>query len=285
MKKVSLLILGGAFILFLIGCTGGHLTVDESYSVLKPVKQLELPEQVSENLVITISNVADEGSSYKNHIDLMVNDRLIKPNWSVSNVEKAYTYKLRLRPGYYEVKAKYYAYVGWGEDKYSITTNELVRVSSDRRTVLTCEIIKEASGAPVNSKMYFKVSSEPFEVTQSVPTLPRKPLEIAVRPVLPEKPLVAPKLVTEILEVPPVEAIGKESTVFLQINSIPEQAEVVVDDKFVGQSPLRVLVDRNVDHVVRISAPGYKNATKVLDHSLFGQEKAVHLIHELELVK
>ncbi len=285
MRKISLLTLGGAFTLFLFGCSGGHLSVDESYSVLKPVKQLELPEQVSENLIITISNVADEGSSYKNHVDLLINDRLIKPNWSVSNVEKAYTYKLRLRPGYYKVKANYYAYVGWGEDKYAIITNELVRVTSDRRTVLSCDIVKEPSGVPVNSKMYFKVSSEPFEVMQPLSSQPRKGLEIAVKPVLPEKPLVEPKFVTEIQKVPAVETIDKESMVYLQINTIPDQAEVVVDEKFVGQSPLRILVDRNVDHVVRISAPGYKNATKVLDHSLFGQEKAVHLIHELDLVK
>jgi len=285
MKKVSLVIIGGAFVLLLIGCSGGQLTVDESYSVLKPVKQLELPEQVSENLVITISNVADEGSSYKNHIDLQINDRLIKPNWAVSNVEKAYTYKLRLRPGYYKVKANYYAYVGWGEDKYAITTNELVRVSADRRTVLTCEIVKEPSGAPVNPKMYFKVSTEPFEVTQAVPATPRKPLEIAVKPVLPEKPVVKPKLLTEISDVPVIESDNNVRTVYLQINTIPEQAEVIVDEKFVGQSPLRILVDRNSDHVVRISAPGYKNATKVLDHSLFGQEKAVHLIHELDAIK
>lgn len=149
-------------LLIIIGCTGGTLSVDESYAVLKPVKQLELPEQVSENLIVKVSNVADEGSSYKNYLELFINGKKIQPNWAVSNVQRTYVYKLRLRPGYYKVRAKYYAYVGWGEEKYPIESQELVKVLPDKKTILTCDIQKEPNGVPVNKKMYFKKKIEPL---------------------------------------------------------------------------------------------------------------------------
>ena len=147
-------------LLFLFGCSGGKLTVDESYTELRPVKQLDLPEQVKENLVISLENVADQGSSYKNRVELLINNRRIEPNWLVSNIENTYTYKLKVRPGYYEVKAFYYAFVGWGENKYKIEAQELVPVSHDKCTILSCEIAKKTNGEPVNKNMYFKVATE-----------------------------------------------------------------------------------------------------------------------------
>jgi hypothetical protein len=161
-------ILSSLFILFIalliVGCAGGTLTVEESYDVLRPVKQLDLPEQVAENLIIKISNVADEGSSYKNRVEVFINDKRIKPNWLISNVENTYTYSLRVRPGYYKVNAYYYAYVGWGEEKYPIETHDLVAVLPDKMTTVSCDIVKEGNGVPVNNKMYFKQESKPIKV-------------------------------------------------------------------------------------------------------------------------
>ena len=145
----------------IIGCAGsGKLLMDETYSALKPIKQLELPEQIENNLVVKISNVADEASSYKNRLELYLNNRLIEPNWLVSNVQNTFIYKMKLKPGYYEVKAFYYAYVGWGDEKFRIESQELVRVTPTTRTILTCPITKKPNGVPVNKKMYFKVKTE-----------------------------------------------------------------------------------------------------------------------------
>jgi hypothetical protein len=165
MIKVFIIVLNAAVLIFLFGCSGGKLTVDESYSELRPVKQLELPEQIKDNLIITLDNVADEGSSFKNRVELLINDRRIEPNWLVSNVENTFTYKLKVRPGYYDVKAFYYAYIGWGDNKYKIEAQELVRVSHDQCTRLTCEIAKKTNGEPVNKNMHFKATFEPFNQT------------------------------------------------------------------------------------------------------------------------
>jgi hypothetical protein len=156
-----------AVFILLNGCASSKITVDEAYKSLKPVKQLELPEQVENNLVIVLENIADEGSSYKNRIDLFINDKKVQPNWSVSNVEKTYTFKLKVKPGYYKVRADYYAYIGWGEDKFPIETKDLVRVTHDARTIVKCKIAKEPNGEPVNKKMYFKMESTPFKISQA----------------------------------------------------------------------------------------------------------------------
>ena len=165
-KWHTLLILPVMFsLLFIMNCSVGTISVDETYSTLRPVKQLELPEQVTDNLVIEISNVADLGSSYKNRVDVFVNDKKIKPNWVLTNVEETYIYKLRLRPGYYKVKSHYYAYIGWGEEKYIIESQDLVKVYADKRNYVTCDIVKKPNGEPVNQKMYFKQRIEPLNST------------------------------------------------------------------------------------------------------------------------
>jgi hypothetical protein len=54
---------------------------------------------------------------------------------------------------------------------------------------------------------------------------------------------------------------------FLQINTIPENARVFVDDKLVGQSPVRIKLDATVDHAVQISCEGYQTVVKYVDHA------------------
>ncbi len=158
MRLRILIVLFAAF--YIMGCAAGHLTVDEAYDVLRPVKPLELPEQTTENFVVTISNVADEGSSYKNRVDLYVNGKRVDPNWLVSNIQDDFVYKMKVRPGYYDIKAYYYAYIGWGDQKYKIVTSELIPVSHDRITHAKCEIAKKPNGEPVNKVMYFETSRE-----------------------------------------------------------------------------------------------------------------------------
>lgn len=253
MKKFRfgfLLILG---IYFLIGCKG-NVSIDEAYNAIRPVKQLELPEQVEENFVVIIENVADEGSSYKNRIDLYINDYKINPDWLVSNVQNTYEYRMRMRPGYYELKAHYNAYIGWGEDKYEIKSEDLIRVQHDKRTVVTAEIVKKPNGEPVNKTMYFTAKLEDLKSPSAKETKQRP---------MPDQPKIGEKIA-------------------LQINTVPEHAQVIIDDKVVGQSPLRYDVTRHEDHIIQISAPGYKTTTKYIDRAKMGTQSVYHVIQELE---
>ncbi|MBN1464186.1 PEGA domain-containing protein [candidate division KSB1 bacterium] len=236
-----------------LGCKG-QVTVDEAYNAIRPVKQLELPDQVEENVVIIIENVADPGSSYKNRLDLYINDHKISPDWLVSNVQNDYIYRLRMRPGYYDLKAYYYAYVGWGEDKYEIKSEELVRVQHDKKTVVRAEIVKRPNGEPVNKTMYFTAKLEDFaEKTTEHQRQSESPGEQRV-----------------------------SDTVMLQINTVPEHAQIIIDDKVVGQSPLRYEVSRSEDHILQISAAGYRTKTKFVDHAKVGSRDIYHVVQELE---
>jgi len=151
-------------------CAGGRITVDQSYQQLSPVKPLELPEQIHDNLVVVLDNVANETDSYKNYVELYINDKKIEPNWLVTNVQDKYVYRLRVRPGYYDVRAKYYAYVGWGEDDYEIKSHKLVRVQHDKRTVVECYITKNPNGTPVNTPLYFETRTEEYSKTSTAKT-------------------------------------------------------------------------------------------------------------------
>ncbi|MBN1480553.1 PEGA domain-containing protein [candidate division KSB1 bacterium] len=245
-QRGFLLILG---IFFLIGCKG-NVSVDEAYNAIRPVKQLELPDQIEENFVVIIENVADEGTSYKNRVDLYINGHKINPDWLVSNVQNKYVYRMRMRPGYYELKAYYNAYVGWGEDKYEILSEELIRIQHDKRTVVTADIVKKPNGEPVNKKMYFTAKFEDF-TKETKKRQDSEPVEI-------------------------------DSFIDLQINTVPEHAQIIIDDKVVGQSPLRYKVTRNEDHIIQISAPGYRTKTKFIDHAKMGSQNIYHVIQELE---
>jgi len=194
LRRIIATVVVTALAVTFIGCAGnGKLMIDETYSELKPVKQLELPDQLENNLVIKIANVADQSASYKNRLELFVNDRMIEPNWLVSNVQDTYTYEMKLKPGYYKVKAYYYAYVGWGDEKFRIEAQDLVRITPVTQTVLSCAIEKKPNGVPVNDKMYFKVKSDsliaPAKAEKKVIIEPAEPKSSApeiAKPVVPK---------------------------------------------------------------------------------------------------
>jgi len=255
MKKFAIFSIMVVGILILIGCKG-QVSIDEAYNAIRPVKQLELPDQITENLVIIINNVADEGSSYKNDIDLFINDHKINPDWLVSNTQNKYVYKLRMRPGYYKINALYNAYIGWGEDKYKIISEDLIRVQHDQRTVVTADIVKKPNGEPVNKTMYFSTKLEDFSSRGSYDES-KTPLK------MPQKP-------------------SDSDMITLQINTVPEHAQIIVDDKVVGQSPLRYDVSRSSDHVVQVSAEGYRTKTKFIDRTKMGAKDIFLVVQELE---
>jgi len=281
MKNHVLALLTGfiGLAIILAGCNRGQVSVDETYAAMRPLKQLELPDQVTDNLVIIVSNVADQSSSYKNYIELEINDRKVRPNWDVSNIENTYTYRLRLRPGYYKVKAHYYAYIGWGEDRYPIETEDLVQVTSLQRTVLTCNIVKRPNGEPVDKKMYFKTQNEPFDTSLIGPSVAQP---VAAEPAA--KPADAPTVVqAPPAVVPSVQTVAE--TIALQINTVPEHCQVIVDDQVVGQSPLKIAVQRNSDHVLQAAAAGYRTGFKVIDRAAFTGKDQLIVILELEREK
>ncbi|HPG37908.1 MAG TPA: PEGA domain-containing protein [bacterium] len=246
-----------AVIMLSMGCAAKRIAVDEAYATLRPLKQLELPEQVIDNLVISIDNVADQGTSYKNSIEVFVNDININPNWDVANTESNYTYKLRVKPGYYKVKAVYHAYVGWGEEEFAVITQDvLVKVTHDNRTLVSVSLVKKANGELLEKKSYFTIHSESLAPLTTVQPTSQTP----VAPVTP----------------------AADNTIILQVNVIPENAKVIVDDKTVGYAPLKVAIDRSSDHVVQFSADGYQTAIKFLDHTTFAGEKILHVMQELQ---
>ncbi len=81
----------------MIGCAGHQrIKYDEAFLKIKPAAPL--PEAVAKkqpvNLLIRIENVADARTSYKNHLDLFVNNFLIVPEQEITNITNDYTYRI-----------------------------------------------------------------------------------------------------------------------------------------------------------------------------------------------
>ena len=77
----------------------------------------------------------------------------------------------------------------------------------------------------------------------------------------------------------------RSGQIALQINTVPLHCDVIVDDRYVGQSPLTVYVDRSRNHVVQISRAGYEEKMKLLDAHFFENETKYILLERLELKK
>ncbi|RMD99608.1 MAG: hypothetical protein D6814_05275, partial [Calditrichaeota bacterium] len=92
---VALLLLS-SFIL--TSCGSGRLTTRSASQKLKPVAPLPEREQsqLPVNLVITIDNVADAATSYRNFVELFINGKEIAPDQPENNLQSTYKYSLRL---------------------------------------------------------------------------------------------------------------------------------------------------------------------------------------------
>ena len=62
-------------------------------------------------------------------------------------------------------------------------------------------------------------------------------------------------------------------------------AEVIVDDKYLGQSPLVTYVDRGEDHVIQLSKEGYAGIIKLIDHRELEGQKVYFLVERFEAQK
>lgn len=73
-----------------------------------------------------------------------------------------------------------------------------------------------------------------------------------------------------------------EGKIALQINTVPSGADVIVDDRYLGQSPLITYVSRRQNHVIQISKPGHRDLIKMIDAQQLRTEETFFLIEKLE---
>lgn len=289
-------------VLSLAAC-GGQMTTDRAYGELKPKSQLPERElrNLPENLVIKIENVADAGKSYRNYVVLFINGREIAPSQNVNNISSTYSYPMRLQHGLYEVKAEYHVVGFWREQVYEIKTDEPVKIMPETRTVLTATINKDEGGRLVGKQQRFRLSYDtmlaeaPVERVAPLATAPQeRPIVIQPAPIpqtrdgiiiaprREEQPRVerTPQPVPE-MQQPIIAPVPEELTV-LQINTSPSGADVIVDDRFYGQSPIKIAVPKAQNHVIQIARKGYSEIVKVLDASDLQHETLVQLLLKLE---
>ncbi len=298
----------------LMACgAGGKLTTDRAYSELKPKEQLPERElrELPENLLIKIENVADAGKSYRNYVVLYVNGREVAPVEQMSNFLSKYSYPMHLQHGVYEVRAEYHVVGYWREQTFDIVPDEQVKVLPGKRTMLTCRLDKDYRGRPVAKQVRFRmlyedvaepqISAAPAKISAPVESRVVKPApRIEATPLIEEvsdgegkqvtrEPIVfdqerlrralrwqrpAPEL-QEPLPVP-------EQTLTLQINTTPSGADVTVDDRYLGQSPLKVTVTADQNHVVQISRAGYQDVLKLIDAKDLRGQTMLQLLMKLE---
>lgn len=300
----------------LMACgAGGKLTTDRAYSELKPKEQLPERElrELPENLLIKIENVADAGKSYRNYVVLYVNGREVAPVEQMSNFLSKYTYPMHLQHGVYEVRAEYHVVGYWREQTFDIVPDEQVKVLPGKRTVLICRLDKDYKGRPVNKQVRFRMQYEDVAEPQAS-TVPAKiSAPVDSRVVKPAPRLEARPLIEEVDEGDREEArreaiqIDRErlrrvlrwrrpapepleprpqpgETLTLQINTTPSGADVTVDDRYLGQSPLKVTVTADQNHVVQISRTGYDDVVKLIDAKDLRGQTMLQLLMKLEPV-
>jgi len=293
--------------------SGGKLTTNRAYSELKPKEQLPERElrELPENLLVKIENVADAGKSYRNYVVFYVNGREVAPIEKLTNMSSTYSYPLRLQHGVYEIKAEYHSVGYWREQTFDIKTDEPVKIVPGQRTVLTCRLDKDYKGRPIQKNVQFRMKYEAMaeagESASVVRVAPRiaTPAPMIIERAEPRVKVVTPQpLIEEVTpetktiivqpEPPAVriqpapeplnEPQSRGGMLTLQINTTPSGADVIIDDRYVGQSPLKVAVTSNQNHVVQISRAGHVEVMKVIDAKELRGQSMVQLLVKMELV-
>ena len=154
-------ILALVLLVLIVGCAGTKkININDAYLKVKPVAPL--PQYVTNkqapNLVIRINNVADLSSSYKNRIDLYINDFFIRPDEEVTNVKSNYLYKVRLQPGIFEVRAKYFASTGWQEKTFKIAARDRIMIFPEKQARLNINLKKNNWGGLLDKISYFDLT-------------------------------------------------------------------------------------------------------------------------------
>ncbi|MDZ7267222.1 MAG: PEGA domain-containing protein [candidate division KSB1 bacterium] len=267
----------------------------------------------SPGLLVQINNVRDQRNN-KGEVELYVEGRRIQPLRTTERTPRNEVFELPLAQGVYQVKAVYRAKSFWKEKEYELQTHDgRVRIYPGHVTLLTITLEKNPDGSLVRKKNFFTESAQPLagaagqvtatapaaspaaaggheskptpEVTPAVRVVPAAVApETARPPAVPDSPMApAPALPAP---VPPVEpapvAPPADEKIALQINTIPTHAEVIVDDKYLGQSPLITYISRGQNHVIQISKAGHRDRIKMLEAAQLRSEKIFFLIEKLE---
>jgi len=289
-------------------CGGSRLTTERASTVLQPKEQLPERElrNLPDNLIIKIDNVADDRESYKNYVVLRINGREIAPVEKISNFTSAYSYPMRLQHGVYDIKAEYHAVGYWREEVYKIVPDEAIKIAPNQRTVLEARLDKNQRGELTEKPAKFRVTYEtlsadapsakiaspaplpviPFSVTANssnilVPPLRNSDPAAPVAEKLPAAPRSMPLPQTPAPE--PAKNIPATSALAtLQINTSPAGADVIVDDRYYGQAPVKITVDKQQNHVIQISQQGYKEVVKIVNAADLQSEPIMQMIIKLE---
>jgi len=286
-SQVSLLIAA----ILVWGCGGSRLTTRQAGEKLKPIAVLPEREQAQmpENLIIRIENVADNAGSYKNYATLRINGREITPDKTISNFTANYDYALRLPYGVYEIEGEYHVVGFWKEASYPIRVDEQVKVMPGTVTRVTAHINKDYRGFPSEKKLYFALRYEDLssemrteaDAIKAAPVVVVSPQPIARAEAIGFQEVMArPAPIEEhrSVDVLPVHS----DKIVLQINTAPSNAEVIVDDRFCGNTPLRITVSRNERHVVQVSKAGHGDLLRIIEPQELSQEKVVQLIFKMD---
>lgn len=282
-----------AFLSFILltACSSGRMSTRMASQKLKPVEALPQREQLMmpENFSVQINNVADAVSSYGNYVKLFINGKEIAPERSENNLKSQYTYNLRLQPGVYDVRAEYHVIGFWKKRVYDITTDEAVKVLPGQKTELTVALKKDSRGFLKEKKSQFSLRYAAIDNIPDAPTRTFRPAVVVSKPaevIVDKVPAVerapvarAPRLRQ------PVSPALPASGLKLQINTVPVGADVYVDDRFVGQSPVRVTISRFDGHVIQIANRGYEEYLKVLDAADLSSRKEMNLVVRLQKVE
>jgi hypothetical protein len=233
----------------------------DAIELLKPVKQAEMEaSDLPYNLEVLVTNVADNNYSNKNYFKLFVNKQLIQPQNKIDNTTSDYIYRLKLLPGYYDIKGVYYWNDGWKDVKTEIKNKDLIRIDEKGLTMLEKEIPKDWRGIVQGKNLTFDSSYKPTD-QQNLAEIQNTQVDS-----LPPSMYYRPGQ--------PV-----SNRVKFQINTDPVKCEVYINDELIGSSPISWWVDRSKVHVVQVKADGYRTGIRVVPpEEMMSEEKVVVIL-------
>ena len=276
----SLFFLLVAALLF-AGCSSSRLTRQNAGQVLKPVATLPEREasQLPVNLLIRIENVADASSSYRNYVVLKINGKEVAPDELENNIKANYVYSLSLQPGVYEVQGKYHVVGFWKERVYKLESDEPVKVLPGKRTVLSIRLDKDNQGFPQTKTNLFTLRYQDLDAGAPAEAMPIV-TDSGFRDG--DGQHSEPYMTGGNEARPPVNPNADFPRIKLQINTLPVAADVYVDDRFVGQSPVRLVVNGAEGHIVQVAKKGFSEYLRVLNPEDLRGKSDMQIIVRLE---
>jgi len=279
------------------------------------------PSAGQPSLIVQINNVRDQRNS-KGEVALYLNGKRMRPQRTAERQPRNEVFELSLPEGIYQVRAVFRAKSFWKEKEFELETHDgRVRIYPGHVTLLTITLEKNSDGSLARKKNFFTESAQPLaresaRVPVAAPAANRQrevatvplpaqstagrasaaaqepsPAVVAPAPAAAEisqpqaapVPATTPALPAPLPAAEPALAVPSvEDKIALQINTIPSNADVIVDDRYLGQSPLVTYVSRRQNHVVQISKPGHRDLIKMIDAQQLSAESIFFLIEKLE---